>query len=257
MSTTQHTRTVDRQPVADPTRRAATIVGWLFIVTYVTSISAKIGFYPPLFDGNYVTGPGEDSRVLWGAFAECILIIANIGTAVVLFPVLRRWSESLSLSYVASRVLESTVIVVGIVSVLAVVTMRQDVAGASNADTASLLAASSSLVAIHDATFLLGPAFCAGFGTGILLGYMMFRSGLVPRRLAAIGLVGGPLAFASATAVLFGVYDQVSPWSFAMTFPEMVWEMSLGIWLIAKGFSASPVAASSPVIATYQPASAD
>ena len=81
MSTTQHTRTVDRQPAADPTRRAATIVGWLFIVTYVTSISAKIGFYPPLFDGNYVTGPGQDSRVLWGAFLEAILIVANIGTA--------------------------------------------------------------------------------------------------------------------------------------------------------------------------------
>ena len=92
MTTTQRTTKspTTRQTAPDPTRRAATIVGWLFVVTYVTSISAKVGFYPPLFDGNYVTGPGEDTRVLWGAFAECILIIANIGTAAALYPVVKR-----------------------------------------------------------------------------------------------------------------------------------------------------------------------
>ena len=91
MTTTQRTTTsgVTRPTVPDPTRRAATIVGWLFIVTYVTSIAAKIGFYPPLFDGNYVTGPGEDTRVLWGAFSEAILIVSNIGTATALYTVVK------------------------------------------------------------------------------------------------------------------------------------------------------------------------
>jgi hypothetical protein len=88
MTVTLHSRAVDRQPAADPMRRAATIVGWLFVVTYVTSIAAKIGFYPPLFDGNYVTGPGQDTRVLWGAFFEAILIVANIGSATAMYTVM-------------------------------------------------------------------------------------------------------------------------------------------------------------------------
>ena len=92
----------------------------------------------------------------------------------------------------------------GIVSVLSVVTLRQDVGGASAADGASLVLVGRSLVAIHDWTFLLGPAFCAGCGTGLLLGYLMYKSGLVPRRMAMLGLIGGPLIFASATAILFG-----------------------------------------------------
>jgi hypothetical protein len=124
----------------------------------------------------------------------------------VLYPVLKRQSQSISLGYVASRTLESTVIVIGIVSVLSVVTLRQDVGGAGAADGASLVLAGRSLVAIHDWTFLLGPAFCAGFGTGLLLGYLMYKSGLVPRRMAMLGLIGGPLIFASATAILFGAY---------------------------------------------------
>jgi hypothetical protein len=129
------------------------------------------------------------------------------------------------------------VIVIGIVSLLSIVTLRQDFAG--GADAASLVLAGQSLVAIHDWTFLFGPAFCAGFGNGLLLGYLMYRSGLVPRRMALIGVIGGPLAFASATAVLLGAYEQTSAVSFLATFPEMVWEASLGIYLIAKGFKAS------------------
>ena len=107
MTTTQHTRTVDRSRPRTRLRRAATIVGWLFVVTYVTSIAAKIGLYPPLFDGNYVTGPGQDSRVLWGAFSEAILIIANIGTATALYTVIKRPHPNLAISFVAARIMES------------------------------------------------------------------------------------------------------------------------------------------------------
>ncbi len=157
MTTTQHTRTVDRQPAADPTRRAATIVGWLFIVTYVTSISAKIGFYPPLFDGNYVTGPGQDSRVLWGAFAECILIIANIGTATALYTVVKHRYPNLGLSFIAARIMESVFIGVGILAVLTVVTLRQDYAAADEQSAAGLAAVGDAFLVMQEWTFNLGP----------------------------------------------------------------------------------------------------
>ena len=157
MTTTQHTRTVDSQRAADPTRRAATIVGWLFIVTYVTSISAKIGFYPPLFDGNYVTGPGEDSRVLWGAFAEAILIIANIGTATALYTVVKHRYPNLGLSFIAARIMESVFIGVGILAVLTVVTLRQDYAAADQQSAAGLAAVGDAFLVMQEWTFNLGP----------------------------------------------------------------------------------------------------
>jgi hypothetical protein len=161
--------------------------------------------------------------------------------AVTLYPVLKRQSESLALSYVTVRVVESCLIAVGIVSLLAVVTLRKDLAGAAGTDHASLILSGRSLVAVHDATFLLGPAFCAAIGNGVILGYLMLRSGLVPRRFAQFGIAGGCLALVTALLVLFGAYSQSSGASCILTLPEAVWELSLGINLIVKGFKPSQV----------------
>jgi hypothetical protein len=170
-------------------------------------------------------------------------VIANIACAVVLYPVLKRQSQSISLGYVASRTIESAIIAVGIISVLAAVTLRQDVGGAGAADGASLVLVGRSLVAIHDWTFLLGPAFCAGFGNGILLGYLMYKSGLVPRGMAMLGLIGGPLIFLSGMAIVLGAYDNGSTPNSLLSLPEIAWEASLTIYLIVKGFRPSPILA--------------
>ena len=132
---------------------------------------------------------------------------------------------------------------VGILSLLAVVSVRQDVAGTAGADAVSLVPIGRALVAVHDATFLLGPGFLAPLGNGILLGYLMYRSGLVPRGMAMLGLIGGPLLIASFVAVLFGVYEQVSLPAAIATIPEFLWELSLGIYLVVKGFQPSPITA--------------
>ena len=166
--------------------------------------------------------------------------ISGIATAVVLYPIIKRQSQSISLGYVASRTLESTVIVIGIVSVMSVITLRHDVGGAGAANPAALTLVERSLVAIHDWTFLLGPGFCAGFGNGLLLGYLMYKSGLVPRGMALLGLIGGPLIFASGIAILFGAFKNGSPAANLMALPEIAWEASLTIYLIVKGFKPSP-----------------
>jgi hypothetical protein len=220
----------------DPTRRAATIVGWLFIVTYVTSISAKIGFYPPLFDGNYVTGPGQDSRVLWGAFAEAILIIANIGSATALYTVVRHRYPNLGLSFIAARIMESVFIGVGILCVLTVVTLRQDYAG-SDAP-AGLAAVGDAVLVMQQWTFNLGPSFVVGVGNGCILGWMMWRTGMVPRRLAAFGLVGGPLLVATGSAAVLGLIEPGGAVQLLSAAPEFIWELGLGLYLVAKGFKA-------------------
>jgi hypothetical protein len=237
--------TLDRVPGApSDERRTARIAGVLFVLTFLTSIPALLLYDPVLNDLGYITGAGADTRVLLGAFLELLLIIANIGTAVVLFPILKRQSETLALGYVTARIMESVFIAVGILSVLTVVKLRQDLAGGGT-DPATLGTVGRSLVAVHDWTFLLGPGFVVGVGNGLLLGYLMYSSRLVPRRMAVLGLIGGPLICASGIAVLFGVIDEGSAGQFIATIPEFIWELSLGIYLIVKGFKSSPITAGS------------
>jgi len=226
----------------DANRRTALFAGLWFIGTFVFSIpAALILYHPVLKDVNYVVGAGADTRVFLGAFLEILTAISGIATAVVLFRILKRVSESIALGYVAIRIVESTVIVVGLISLLAVITMRQDFASSTGADPTLYVTIGKALVAIHDRTFLIGPAFVAGLGNGVMLGYLMYRSALVPRRWAILGLVGGTLAFVTATAVLFNAYEQTSTVSFLLTLPEIVWEAFLGIYLTFKGFLPSPI----------------
>ena len=213
-------------------RKTAFYAGVFFILTFITSIGALILYGPVLHDTDFINGSGSDTGVLAGAFLEVGLVITNIGTAVILYPVLRRQSERWALGYVATRVVESMVIAVGIVALLAVVTLRNDVASS----TAGLTVAGQSLVAVHDMTFLLGPGFCVAVGNGFLLAWMMFRSGLVPRRMAWLGVVGGPLIFLNATGALFGLWEQTGPVGGLLTIPEFFWELSLGIYMVFKGF---------------------
>jgi uncharacterized protein DUF4386 len=228
------------RPGDPPSRRVARIAGIFMVITFV-SIPALALYDQVLHHTNFVVGSGGDARVYVGALLEILTLIAGIGMAVTLYPVLRRQSESLALGYVTVRVVESCLIAVGIVSLLAVVTLRRDLAGAAGADNASLILSGRSLVAIHDATFLVGPAFCAAIGNGLILGFLMLRSGLVPRRFAQFGVAAGSLALVTALLVLFGAYDQSSGASFILTLPEAVWELSLGIYLIVKGFKPSPI----------------
>lgn len=219
-------------------RRTARIAGIWFVITFI-SIAALPLYDSVLNDHRFIVGGSGDLSVELGVVAEIITAIAGIGTAVTLFPVLKRQSEGLALGYVALRAVESTIITVGICSVLAVVTLRQDLAGGST-DQASLILQGRSLVALHDATFLLGPAFCAAIGNGLMLGYLLLRSGLVPRRFAQFGMAAGSVALVAALLELFGAVDQVSGAGGLLAFPEGVWEFSLGLYLIARGFRAAP-----------------
>ncbi len=235
-TTTTTTRSKGEVKV-NSTRKIALVVGVLFILTFVTSIGAVFAYGPVLSDPHYITGAGADTRVFLGAFLELFLIITNIGCAVVLFPLLKRQNEGLALGYVAARLVECTFILVGILSVLAIVTLRQHGCGA---DAGSLVTVGKSLVAIKNWTFLLGPGFVDGIGTGLMLGWLMYRSGLVSRRMALFGVIGGPLLAASGIAVLLRRHRRrAPPVQSIATVPEIIWEAFLGLWLTFKGFSPS------------------
>lgn len=217
-------------------QRIARIFGLLYLITFVTSIPALILFQPVLDDPvGYVANGGSDNRILFGAFLELILILANIGTAVVIYPIVKRQNHVLALGYVTARIVESTFILVGILAVLSVVTLSQQDAGGDEGAIAYTLAA------LKDWTFILGPGFIVGIGNGLMLGYLMYTSGLVPRQLAVFGLVGGPLNFITGVLVMFGTIDQGGAVQGLATIPEGLWELGLGFYALIWGFRQCPI----------------
>ena len=208
--------------------------GVLYLITFLTSIPAAL-LYRPLLDDPvaYIAGAGHDKRILFAAFLELLLIIANIGTAVVIVPIMWRRYKELSIGYVTARLVECTFILVGVISVVAVVTLRNQSAGANEGTVAYTLAA------VKDWTFLLGPGWVVGWGNGLILGYMMYRSQLVPRPWPWLGMIGGPLLILTGTAILLGGNHPSSTLhglQGVATIPEALWELFLGVYCTIWGF---------------------
>jgi len=236
MTTTEHTATTTTP--RDGMRRTAFLAGALYLVTFLASIPALALKGPATDDPDFVLGAGSDTGVLLGGVLDLVNALACIGTAVVLFPVVKRWGEAAALGFVTTRVLEAATIFLGVIGLLAVVTLRQDVAGATGAEATSLAVAARSLVAVHQWTFLFGPGLMAALNA-LLLGSLVYRSGLVPRGIPLMGLVGAPLLLASCIATVFGLWSQVSAVALVLTLPVALWELSLGLWLVVQGFGRS------------------
>jgi Domain of unknown function (DUF4386) len=219
----------------DPTRRISLAAGMLYLITFVSI--PTLALYKPVKDhvGTFVLGAGSDTGVLWGALSEVIVGLVGIGTAVVLYPVLKRVSRTASLGLVTARVLETSLIFVGVISMLSIITLRTHVAGTAGVDSASLVTTGHTLVAVYNWTFLLSQSLMP-VACDLLLGYALYRSGLVPRILPIVAFVGAPLLLASDIAVFFGAYAQVSPLAALAALPIAAFEFSLGIWLVIKGF---------------------
>jgi hypothetical protein len=222
-------------------RRTAVIAGALYVLTFVSSIPAEFVLAPVLDDPDYVLGAGADTQVVVGNLLQLVNALACIGTAVVLYPVVKRQSRTLALGFVTSRVLEASILVTGIISILAVVTLRQDVAGTADADPEALRTVAAALVAVRDWTALFGPGLA--IANALLLGTLMYRSRLVPRVIPLMGLVGAPLLLVANTLTVFGLNEQFSLLSLVALPGIFFWELSLGVYLVVKGFRPSRITA--------------
>lgn len=232
------TTTTARVPM-DPLRKTALVGGALYVITFATSIPARVLFGPVRNDPDYILGPGADGQVLFAGLLELMVALSCIGTAIALYPVIKRQNEGVALGFVGARTLEAAIIVLGLVSLLSVVSLRQSGAGPE------ALATSHALVASYNWAFLFGPGFMAGVNA-LLLGTLLYRSRLVPRILPVLGLVGAPLLIASDIAVMFGLWEQFSVPAGIATVPIFIWELSLGVYLVVKGFTPSPITAGIP-----------
>ena len=232
----------------DSLRKTALTAGVIYLITFI-SIPTIALYGPVRNDPNYIVGPGPDTPVIFGGVLEIIVALACIGTAVVLYPVVKRQNEAVAMGFIGARVLEAAAIFAGVVSVLSVVTLRQAGAGPD------ALVTGQALVALHNWTTLLGQGFLPAVNA-LLLGSLLYRSRLVPRIIPLVGLLGAPLLVASAAATLFGLKEPVSALSALAALPIALWEFSLGVYLIVKGFKPSPITARM-VAADTRPANQD
>ena len=230
---TDRTTATKRAPM-NSLRKTALVAGVFYLLTFVSIPTLTL--YGPVHDPNYIVGAGSNTAVLVGGVLEVIVALAGIGTAVVLYPVIKRQNEAVALGFVSTRVLEAATIFVGVASLLAVVTLRQTGAGLD------ALVTGQALVALYDRMFLLGQSFIPALNA-LLLGSLLYRSRLVPRVLPVVGFVGAALLLASDVAVLFGLWDRVSALSAIAALPIALWEFSLGVYLVVKGFKPSPITA--------------
>jgi hypothetical protein len=212
------------------------VFGWFFLATFLTSIPAYfIGYAKMLDNPSLITGGGANlsSGVATGAALEVFLIVANVATAVIAYPVLKRESEMGAIGYVSARLVEAMFIAIGIVSALAFLLMRQE------ATAASTPVLGEAFVALYRRAFLVGPGFFAGLANGVILGYLMYRSELVPRGMTWLGLIGGPLVMVTGILVMYNAIERGGAVQTIATLPEALWELSLSIYCIVKGFRLS------------------
>ncbi|MFY9927099.1 MAG: DUF4386 domain-containing protein [Streptosporangiaceae bacterium] len=224
------------------TRKTALVAGIFYLITFV-SIPTLALYGPVKNHRDWILSSGAHTGVLVGGFLEVIVALAGIGTAVTLYPVVKRQNEGVALGFVTARVLEAVMIFTGVVSLLSLVTLRQDLggtAGAAGANAAALVTTGASHVAIYNWTFLLGQSLMPGINA-LLLGSLLYRSRLVPRVIPVLGLIGAPLLICTVIATLFGGIKLGSPELAAL--PIAAWELSLGVWLVVKGFRPCPITA--------------
>ena len=214
-------------------RKASLTAGTFYLLTFVSI--PTLSLYSQVHDPNYIVGPGPDTSIIIGAILEWIVALSGIGTAIALYPVVKKQNEAFALGFVGARALEAATIFVGICSLLTIVTLRQAGAGAG------AQVVGQALVTMYDRTFLLGQSLMPPVNA-VLLGTLLFQSRLVPRALPMLGLIGAPLLVAAQVAVLFGAIDRISALAATAALPIALWEFSLGVWLTVKGFNSVAIA---------------
>ena len=231
---------------ADSMRKTALVAGVFYLITFISiptlALYSQVKNHP-----DWILSSGGHPGVLVGGFLEVIAALAAIGTAVTLYPVVKRQNEGVALGFVAARVLEAAMIFTGVISLLSLVTLRQP--GATGADAAALATAGASHVAVYNWTFLLGQSLMPGINA-LLLGSVMYRSRLVPRVIPVLGLIGAPLLICTVIATVFGGFKLGSPELAAL--PVAAWELSLGVWLVVKGFRPAPITTDVTAALAYQ-----
>jgi hypothetical protein len=217
-------------------RKSALVAGVLYLVTFAAGIPPSF-LYEPLFSNpQYVVGQGAEAPVALGAFLDMVTGLAGIGTALALYSIVKRQHEGFALGFVTTRVIEAASIMVGAIGLLTIATLRQG--ATAGTDPSSLSAVGQALVALRDWTHLFGPGLMPVLNA-VLIGTVMYRSGLIPRAIPALGLIGAPILLSSTLGTMFGINHTMTLWTGLATMPIFFWELAFGLWMTFKGFNES------------------
>ena len=240
MTTTMHA-TANKPAGMTSLRKTALVAGIFYLITFI-SIPTLALYGPVKNHRDWILSSGTSTGVLVGCLLEVIVALACIGTAVTLYPVVKRQNEGVALGFVTARLLEAAMIFTGVLSLLSLVTLRHDLGGATGANAAALVTTGASHVAVYNGTMLLGQTLMPCINA-LLLGTLMYRSRLVPRIIPIVGLIGAPLLIAGVIVTLSAGTGHISALQAIGTLPLAAWEFSLGVWLVVKGFRPSPITA--------------
>jgi hypothetical protein len=217
-------------------RKTAAVAGVFFVIATAAAITGLYLYNPILHNPDFIVGNTQyQIQIRWGAFFEILTAFSVMGTAITLFPVLRKYNEGMAISTVAFRLLEATIIMIGIMSLLTILSLNQQYITGIDKNMNNYILHGRMLVALHDWTFLFGPNIALGPST-LITSYLLYKSQLVPRSISVLGIVAGPLISISGILVMFGTYQQISIFGVLSSLPVFTYEIVLAGWLLVKGF---------------------
>lgn len=216
----------------------AKITGWLFIVAAVSSIIGLKLYDPILSDNNFIVSANNHyNQIIFGAINELILVASATGTGIMLYPLLKRYNESMGIGYLSFRMLEAVFIIIGLLSILTVLSISESYVDGAITDKANAQNLGLSFISLHKWTFMLGPNFMLSINT-FIYSFVFYKTKIIPSNLARLGLLASFLIMTAAILELFGVIQQISTWGILLALPIALYEMTLAIYLITKGTKA-------------------
>ena len=216
----------------------AKITGWLFIIAAVSSIIGLKLYDPILSDNNFIVSANNHyNQIIFGAINELILVASATGTGIMLYPLLKRYNESMGIGYLSFRMLEAVFIIIGLLSILTVLSISESYVDGAITDKANAQNLGLSFISLHKWTFMLGPNFMLSINT-FIYSFVFYKTKIIPSNLARLGLLASFLIMTAAILELFGVIQQISTWGILLALPIALYEMTLAIYLITKGTKA-------------------
>lgn len=225
------------QTVYRPHKLNAVITGLLYIAAAAASISALRLYGPILFNTSYLTDEVVKYKsVIAGGFCELLAAGTVAGTAIMLYPYLRRYNERLGLTYLCFRWFEAVLILMGTVGVLTMFSLSQLYKTTLHPADLSFHVTASMLKALYCWTLILGPNFMLGINT-FIYSVVFFKTQLIPRMISTLGIIASIFIFVASLLEMFGIIQQLSISGALLAFPIFIYEMTLAFWLLFKGFN--------------------
>ncbi|MEJ2241377.1 MAG: DUF4386 domain-containing protein [Candidatus Bathyarchaeota archaeon] len=220
----------------DSTRKTSIIVGVLFLIATIIIIIGGI-FSFSIYESDYLIAvASNENQVIFGALLEIVATAAIVGIPIAMFPLLKKFNESLALGYVAIRIFEGLTIFLNTIVLLSILTLSQEFVNTLSPDVLYFQTTGNLLLTVREQiSVLVDFSFPIG---ALVFNYLLYKTRLIPRWISVLGLLGGALWLIATPFRLFGFNPEQIDF---LALPIAAQEMILAIWLIIKGFNSPKI----------------